>query len=44
MVDKIVAVIKKTAHTGLRGDGKIYVSSVDEAIRIETGERGEVAI
>ncbi|KMP10801.1 hypothetical protein UR09_05165 [Candidatus Nitromaritima sp. SCGC AAA799-A02] len=40
MVEEIVSTIQKTAHTGLRGDGKIYISTVDEAIRIETGERG----
>ena len=43
-VDEIVSTIEKTAHTGLRGDGKIYVISVDEAVRISTGERGEEAI
>jgi len=44
MVDQIVSTIQKTAHTGLRGDGKIYISSVDEAIRIETGKRGEESV
>ena len=44
LVDKIISVIEKTAYTGLRGDGKIYVSSVETAIRIGTGERGEEAI
>lgn len=44
MVDHVVSTIQKAAHTGLRGDGKIYISSVDEAVRIETGERGEKAI
>jgi len=43
-VDEIVALIEQTAHTGLRGDGKIYVSTVDNAVRISTGERGEVAV
>ena len=36
--------ILEGAHTGLRGDGKIYVSSVEDAIRISSKERGEVAI
>jgi len=44
MVAEIIEAIQKAAHTGLRGDGKIYVSSVDEAIRIETGERGEMSV
>lgn len=44
-VAKTVAdVIQKAAHTGLRGDGKIYVSSIDDALRIQTGERGEDAV
>ena len=44
MVDEIVSVIEKTAHTGLSGDGKIYVSDVESAVRISTGERGEKAV
>ena len=43
-VDEIVAVIEKIAHTGLKGDGKIYISRVENAIRIQTGERGEAAV
>ncbi|MFQ5455875.1 MAG: P-II family nitrogen regulator [Nitrospirota bacterium] len=44
LVEEIISVIEKTAHTGLRGDGKIYVTNVETAVRIETGERGEVAV
>ena len=44
LVEKIVGTIKTVAHTGLRGDGKIYISTVDDAIRISTGERGRAAI
>ena len=44
LVDLVVSAVETTAHTGLRGDGKIYISPVDEAIRISTGERGEEAI
>ncbi len=44
LVDEIVSIIEKTAHTGLRGDGKIYVSTVEMAVRISTGERGESAV
>ena len=36
--------IQKSAHTGRIGDGKIWVSSIDEVIRIRTDERGEAAI
>ena len=40
-VEEIVSLIEKTAHTGLRGDGKIFVTAVGMAVRISTGERGE---
>ena len=36
--------IQTKAHTGRIGDGKIFVSSVDEVIRIRTGEKGKEAI
>ena len=42
--DTVVEVIEKTARTGKFGDGKIFVASTDEVIRIRTGERGEAAI
>ena len=42
--EKILSAILKAAGTGSVGDGKIFVSSVDEAIRIRTGERGEKAL
>ena len=44
LVEKIISTIQQTAHTGLRGDGKIYVSEVQTAVRISTGERGEEAV
>ncbi len=44
LVEDIVSTIENIAHTGLRGDGKIYVSSVEEAVRIATGERGNSAV
>lgn len=44
LAEEVVAAIEGAAHTGLRGDGKIYVFGVDEAVRIATGERGEDAI
>jgi nitrogen regulatory protein PII len=37
-VDEIVSVIDKNAYTGLRGDGKIYISDVEKAIKIGKGE------
>lgn len=43
LVETIVNVIQKAAHTGLRGDGKIYVLPVETALRIQTGERGQNA-
>ena len=42
--EEIVSLIEKTAHTGLRGDGKIFVTPVETAVRISTGERGENAV
>ncbi len=44
LVDRAVESVLKTARTGKFGDGKIFVSSLDEVIRIRTGERGEDAI
>lgn len=44
LVDQIVGVIERDSRTGLRGDGKIIVMNVEEAVRISTGERGEAAI
>lgn len=44
LADMVVAAIEKAAHTGLKGDGKIYVSHIEQAVRISTGERGEGAI
>jgi len=43
-VDAVVGLIRKSAMTGVIGDGKIFVSPVDTAIRIRTGETGEAAI
>ncbi|MBI1952724.1 MAG: P-II family nitrogen regulator [Candidatus Omnitrophica bacterium] len=41
---KIVKAIQETSRTGAVGDGKIFVSSVEEVIRIRTGESGEAAL
>lgn len=42
--DAVVDLIRKSAMTGEIGDGKIFVSPVDTAVRIRTGETGEAAI
>ena len=44
MVERAVEAIQQSAHTGRIGDGKIFISSIEEAIRIRTGERGPDAI
>ena len=44
LVEQVVSAIKQAAHTGLPGDGKIYVLPVEDSIRIRTGERGETAV
>ncbi len=44
MVDDVVNVIQKYAHTGNTGDGKIFVSTVDEVVKIRTNERGSDAL
>lgn len=42
--DKVVEAITKVAKTGQIGDGKIFVSTIDNAIRIRTGEEGKEAL
>ena len=44
MLERSVEAIQQAAHTGRIGDGKIFVSSIDEVIRIRTGEKGAEAI
>ena len=44
LVERAVEAIQQAAHTGRIGDGKIFVTTIDEAIRIRTGERGADAI
>ena len=44
MVVKVIETIERAAKTGKIGDGKIFVSPVEEVIRIRTGERGKDAI
>lgn len=42
--EQVIDTIVKTAQTGDIGDGKIFISSVDDVVRIRTGERGEKAV
>lgn len=43
-VDQVIEAISKSANTGKIGDGKIFVTSVEQVIRIRTGESGEDAL
>lgn len=43
-LEAVLQTIAKSAATGTIGDGKIFVSPVEEAIRIRTGETGEIAL
>ncbi len=44
MAAEVVDAIEQAARTGRIGDGKIFVSPIEEAVRIRTGERGESAL
>ncbi|HEX9726640.1 MAG TPA: P-II family nitrogen regulator [Vicinamibacteria bacterium] len=44
LVDQAVDAVLKTANTGKFGDGKVFVSAVEDVVRIRTGERGESAL
>jgi len=44
MVDSAIEAIVKAARTGKIGDGKIFVTSVEQVVRIRTGESGESAV
>ena len=43
-IERVIEVIIETARTGKVGDGKIFVTPVDQVIRIRTGETGDVAV
>ncbi len=43
-VENALNLIEKAAHTGAIGDGKIWTTTVDQVIRVRTGERGSEAI
>jgi len=44
LVDQAVEAVLKTAKTGKFGDGKVFVSPLEDVVRIRTGERGEAAL
>ena len=44
LVQQVISAIKEAAHTGLYGDGKIYVFHLEDSVRIRTAERGENAV
>jgi nitrogen regulatory protein P-II 1 len=44
MVERAVEAIQHSAHTGRIGDGKVFITNIEEAIRIRTGEKGKDAI
>ncbi|MCU0641769.1 MAG: P-II family nitrogen regulator [Candidatus Margulisbacteria bacterium] len=43
-VDKVIEIILSVCSSGKVGDGKIFISSVEEVVRIRTGERGQKAL
>ena len=44
IVDKVISAIRESANTGKLGDGKIFVTPVEQAIRVRTGETGGDAV
>jgi len=44
IADKVIAAIVATARSGKIGDGKIFISTIEEVVRIRTGDTGEIAI
>jgi nitrogen regulatory protein PII len=44
IADKVISAIQEKAKTGKIGDGKIFISKLEDIIRIRTGERGEIAV
>lgn len=43
-VESVLAAVQLHGHTGNPGDGKVFVSNVDDAVRLRTGERGDPAL
>ena len=44
LLERVLEVISDAARTGEIGDGKIWVTTVDQVVRVRTGERGEGAV
>ena len=44
MLEQVIEAIERSANTGKIGDGKIFVTAVEQVVRIRTGESGEAAI
>lgn len=44
LLEQAIEAIQKSAHTGRIGDGKIFVTNVEQAVRIRTGETGDAAV
>ena len=44
LVDRVIEAVIKAARTGKIGDGKIFVTAVEQVVRIRTGESGEAAV
>ena len=44
MVEELVTAVASGIKTGEVGDGKIFISSIDDAVRVRTGERGDIAL
>lgn len=44
LAESVLAAIRQSAHTGLPGDGKIFVTAIETAVRVQTGERGEAIV
>lgn len=43
-VDKVIATVERICRTGKVGDGKIFIYPIENAVRIRTGEQGDIAI
>jgi nitrogen regulatory protein PII len=44
MAEQVLSIIQEKAKTGKIGDGKIFISKLEDVVRIRTGEKGEIAI
>jgi nitrogen regulatory protein PII len=43
-VEQVIEALSKAARSGKIGDGKIFISSIEDAVRIRNGDRGETAL